>query len=169
MGIFVNTGGIGEVYAGSESIGEIYAGTELVWQKATAVPLAGTIGQNPSSGLSVVGWGIPAGAPNNIVVLDNSFFNIVVFTGDVFPSTLTTVSTIEIIGRTSRNSVTFTNGVDGFQGIIDTDPSKPNSKPGLYFATGADAGAALTFKLNSTFGSGLLVNSSEVPFEWVTT
>ena len=164
MGIFVNTGGIGEVYAGSESIGEIYAGTELVWQKATAVPLAGTIGQNPSSGLSVVGWGTSA----NIVVLDNSFFNIVVFTGDVFPSTLTTVSTIEIIGRTSRNSVTFTNGVDGFQGIIDTDPSKPNSKPGLYFATGTDANAGLN-TLNSTFGPGLLVNSLEVPFEWVTT
>ena len=55
MGIFVNTEGIGEVYAGSESIGEIYAGTELVWQKAAAVSLAGTIGQNPSSGLSIVG------------------------------------------------------------------------------------------------------------------
>ena len=164
MGIFVNTGGIGEVYAGSESIGEIYAGTELVWQKAAAVSLAGTIGQNPSSGLSVVGWGTSA----NIVVLDNSFFNIVVFTGDVFPSTLTTVSTIEIIGRTSRNSVTFTNGVGGFQGIIDSNPSNQGSQFGLYFATGTDAGAALN-TINSTFGSGFLINSSEVPFEWVTT
>jgi hypothetical protein len=168
MGIFVNTEGIGEVYAGSESIGEIYAGTELVWQKAAAVSLAGTIGQNPSSGLSIVGWGIPAGAPNNIVVLDNSFPNPAVFTGDVFPSTLTTVSTIEIIGRTSRNSVTFTNGVGGFQGIIDTTPSNQGSKFGLYFATGTDAGAGLN-TINSTFGSGFLINSSEVPFEWVTT
>ena len=168
MGIFVNTGGIGEVYAGSQSIGKIYAGTELVWQKAAAVSLAGTIGQNPSLGLSIVGWGVPAGAPNNIIVLDNSFPNPAVFTGDVFPSILTTVSTIEIIARTSRNSVTFTNGVGGFQGIIDSNPSNQGSQFGLYFATGTDAGAGLN-TINSTFGSGFLINSSEVPFEWVTT
>ena len=168
MGIFVNTGGIGEVYAGTQSIGKIYAGTELVWQKAAAVSLAGTIGQNPSLGLSIVGWGVPAGAPNNIIVLDNSFPNPAVFTGDVFPSILTTVSTIEIIARTSRNSVTFTNGVGGFQGIIDSNPSNQGSQFGLYFATGTDAGAGLN-TINSTFGSGFLINSSEVPFEWVTT
>ena len=37
MGIFVNTEGIGEVYAGSESIGEIYAGTKTVPAGATII------------------------------------------------------------------------------------------------------------------------------------
>ena len=55
-----------------------------------------------------------------------------------------------------------------FQGIIDTDPSNQGGKFGLYFATGTDSVAGLN-TLTSTFGSGFLINSSEVPLEWVTT